>query len=64
MEVAAQLVRAYGEVRQLEALLSSLAAAALAAPPTLADRATAVLCSRTFTSALQQVRAVTQRAER
>ncbi len=54
--VAVQLVGAYGEVRQMEALLASLAAASIATPREAAARATAVLCSRQFSSALQQVR--------
>lgn len=50
-----QVVGTYGEVRQVEAVLASLVAAVLAAPPDAAAPANAMLCSRRFSLALQQV---------
>ena len=50
-----QVVGTYGEVRQVEAVLASLVAAVLAAPPDVAAPANAMLCSCRFSLALQQV---------
>ena len=55
-EVAARMVRAYGELRQVEQLLASLAAAA-SAQDSCSEAAGAVLERPAFTDALDRVRA-------
>jgi hypothetical protein len=55
-EVAAKLVRAYAELRQLDFLLASLTASL----QTAADRGAAVIRSRAFQDALQQASSCNQ----